>query len=154
MAALEHLRQEILPKKLNEAARLLNQAEVIHIMAMRHAFPLAAYFFYSVTTMGRRAQLIDNVGGLSQEQQVLIGPNDCLFVASFSNYTSEVVRTAEQTLRQGIPVVVLTDHPLSPLTTNSSVCFHVQDAAVHDFRSLGASMCLVQTLVVGLGAGS
>ncbi|MCZ6637639.1 MAG: SIS domain-containing protein, partial [Alphaproteobacteria bacterium] len=117
-------------------------------------FPLAAYFFYLVTTMGRRAQLIDNVGGLSQEQQVMIGPNDRLFVASFSNSTSEVVHTAEQTLRQGIPVVALTDHPLSPLATHSSICFHIEDAAVHDSRSLGASMCLVQTIVVGLGAGS
>ncbi len=154
MAALEHLRQEIPQKKLNEAIRLLRQAEVLHIMAMRRAFPLAAYFFYSVTTMGRRAQLMDNVGGLSREQQTQIGPKDCLFVASFSDYTAEVVHAAEQTLRRGIPVVALTDHPLSPLTTNSSVCFYVEDAAVHDFRSLGASMCLVQTLVVGLGAGS
>ena len=62
----------------------------------------------------------------------------------------------EEVLRRcaasGLEVVALTDHPLGPLTTNSSVCFHVEDAAVHDFRSLGASMCLVQTLVVGLGA--
>jgi DNA-binding MurR/RpiR family transcriptional regulator len=152
IAALEHLRQEIQPKNLKKAIRLLNQAEVIHIIAMRRAFPLAAYFFYSVTTMGRRAQLMDNVGGLSRQQLVQIGPNDCLFVASFSNYTAEVVHAAEETMQRGIPVIALTDHPLSPLTTNSSVCFHVEDAAVHDFRSLGASMCLVQTLVVGLGA--
>lgn len=154
MAALEHLRQEIQPKKLDEAVRLLRQADVIHIIAMRRAFPLAAYFFYLVTTMGRRAQLMDSVGGLGREQQVLIGPDDALFVASFSSYTTEVVQAAEEILRRGIPVVALTDHPLSPLTTNSTVCFHVEDAAVHDFRSLGASMCLVQTLVVGLAAGN
>ena len=153
MAALEHLREETSPSKLDQAVRILAQAEVIHIIAMRRAFPLAAYFFYSVTTMGRRAQLIDSVGGLGSEQQVLIGPDDALFVASFSSYTAEVVQAAENTLARGIPVVALTDHPLSPLTTNSTVCFHVEDAAVHDFRSLGASMCLVQTLVVGLAAG-
>ena len=152
MAALEHLREEISPSKLDRAVRILAQAEVIHIIAMRRAFPLAAYFFYSVTTMGRRAQLIDSVGGLGREQQVLIGPDDALFVASFSSYTVEVVQAAEKTLQRGIPVVALTDHPLSPLTTNSTVCLHVEDAAVHDFRSLGASMCLVQTLVVGLAA--
>ena len=152
MAALEHLREEISPSKLDRAVRILAQAEVIHIIAMRRAFPLAAYFFYSVTTMGRRAQLIDSVGGLVRQQQVLIGPDDALFVASFSSYTVEVVQAAEKTLQRGIPVVALTDHPLSPLTTNSTVCFHVEDAAVHDFRSLGASMCLVQTLVVGLAA--
>ena len=153
MAALEHLREEISSSKLDRAVRILAQAEVIHIIAMRRAFPLAAYFFYSVTTMGRRAQLIDSVGGLVRQQQVLIGPDDALFVASFSSYTVEVVQAAEKTLQRGIPVVALTDHPLSPLTTNSTVCFHVEDAAVHDFRSLGASMCLVQTLVVGLAAG-
>ena len=74
-------------------------------------------------------------------------------MASFSSYTVEVVQAAEKILQRGIPVVALTDHPLSPLTTTSTVCFHVEDAAVHDFRSLGASMCLVQTLVVGLAAG-
>jgi DNA-binding MurR/RpiR family transcriptional regulator len=154
MAALEHLRQEIQPQKLNEAIRLLSEAKVIHIMAMRRAFPLASYLFYSVTAMGWRAQLIDNVGGLGREQQVQIGSSDCLFVASFSTYTTEVIQAAEQTMQRGIPVVALTDHPLSPLTTNSSVCLHVYDAEVHDFRSLGASMCLLQTLVVGLGAGN
>lgn len=153
-AALEHLHQEIHPEKLNEAVRLLGEARVIHILAMRRAFPLAAYFFYSVTTMGRRAHLLDNVGGLGLEQQAQIGPDDALFVASFSNYTPDVVHAAEQTLQRGIPVVAVTDHPLSPLTTNSSVCFHVEDSAVHDFRSLTASMCLVQTLIVGLGASS
>jgi len=40
------------------------------------------------------------------------------------------------------------------MTTYSSVCFHVKDATFHDFRSLGASKCLVQTLVVGLRAGN
>ena len=154
MAALEHLRQEIDPEKLEQAIRLLSNAEVIHILAMRRAFPLAAYFFYSVTTMGRRAQLVDNVGGLSAEQQVQIGARDALLVASYSSYTAEVVHAAEQTLQRGIPVVALTDHPLSPLTTNSTVCFHIEDAAVHDFRSLDASMCLVQTLAVGVGAGA
>lgn len=152
MAALEHLREEISPNKLDQAVGILAQAEVIHIIAMRRAFPLAAYFFYSVTTMGRRAQLIDSVGGLGREQQVLIGPRDALFVASFADYTEAVVQAAEKTLQSGVPVVALTDHPLSPLTTNSTVCFHVEDAAVHDFRSLGASMCLVQTLVVALAA--
>ncbi len=151
IAALEHLSRTIAPEKLNEAVRLLGQAGVIHVMAMHRAFPLAAFFYYAIATMGRRVQLIDNVGGLGREQQKQIGINDALFVASFSSYTPEVVHTAEQTLRRGIPVVALTDHPLSPLTTNSSVCFHVKDAAVHDFRGLSTSMCLVQTLIVALG---
>ncbi|HFQ15500.1 MAG TPA: MurR/RpiR family transcriptional regulator [Rhodobacteraceae bacterium] len=154
IAALEHLRDVIPADKLEKAIGLLGSARVIHIMAMHRAFPLAAYFYYAAASMRRRVQLIDNTGGMGREQLNQIAPDDALFVASFSSYTPEVIHAAEETHRRGIPVVAITDHPLSPLIANSSICFHVRDAAVHDFRSLGASMCLVQTLVVGLGAGA
>jgi DNA-binding MurR/RpiR family transcriptional regulator len=41
---------------------------------------------------------------------------------------------------------------LSPLAPASTVCFEVQDVAVDGFRSLAASMCLAQALIIGLGA--
>ncbi len=63
-----------------------------------------------------------------------------------------VVETAEEAIRKGIPVVTITDHPLSPLATRSTVCFIVEDASVHKIRSLTASMCLAQTLAVSIGA--
>jgi len=154
IAALEYLCDVTSPEKLEEAIRLLDAASVIHVMAMHRAFPLAAYFYYTAASMGRRVHLIDNTGGMGREQLNQITPEDALFAASFANYTPEVIHAAEETSRRGIPVVAVTDHPLSPLVANSTISFHVRDAAVHDFRSLGASMCLVQTLVVGLGAGA
>ncbi|MBL4906667.1 MAG: MurR/RpiR family transcriptional regulator [Sneathiella sp.] len=150
--ALEHLVEEMPEEKLKEAIRILSDAETIHVLGMRRSFPLASMFYYSVTKMGHRAHLIDNVGGMHVEQQTNVGPRDALIAFSFSGYTPYVTSAAEKTHHGGIPVVAITDHLLSPLTHCSTVCFHVEDGAVHDFKSLGASMCLVQALVVGLGA--
>ena len=41
-----------------------------------------------------------------------------------------------------VPVVGITDQPLSPLTAQCDVVFYVEDARGARFRSLGASMCL------------
>lgn len=152
VAALEHLCQEIENEKLVQAVEILDRAEIIHVVAYRRAFPVAASFYYALSQFGRRAHLIDNAGGLGPEQRGLIGPRDAVFVTSFANYTPAVVETAAEAFAAGVPVVAVTDRPLSPLTAHSTVCFFVEDASVHAFRSLGASLCLVQALAVTLGA--
>lgn len=152
IAALEHLCQEVDNAKLVQAVDLLDRAEIIHVVAYRRAFPVAASFYYALSKLGRRAHLIDNAGGLGSEQRSLIGPRDAVFVTSFPTYTPEVVEIAAQAFAADVPVVAVTDRPLSPLTAHATVCFFVEEASVHAFRSLGASLCLVQALAVSLGA--
>ncbi len=148
---LQYLQQEIQPEKLAQAVRLMDRADTIYIFAMRRAFPLAAYIYYSLSSMGRRAQLIDNTGGLYMQQAQQISKNDMLIVASFAEYTPYVSQVSADAHNRGISVVAITDHPLSPLTPVSNICFHVKEASVYDFRALSASMCLAQSLVIGLG---
>jgi DNA-binding MurR/RpiR family transcriptional regulator len=50
-----------------------------------------------------------------------------------------------------VPVIALTDSPLSPLVEHANVSLEVQQAAVHMFRSLAVPMTLSITLVVALG---
>jgi DNA-binding MurR/RpiR family transcriptional regulator len=52
---------------------------------------------------------------------------------------------------RGIPVVAITDGPLSPLASSASIAFELHEDETHAFRSLVAPMCLAQTLVVALG---
>lgn len=152
IAALEHLRHEIENEKLVQAVDLLDRAEIIHVVAYRRAFPVAVSLYYALAKLGRRAHLIDNAGGLATEQRGLIGRRDAVFVTSFPNYTPEVVEIAARAFAAGVPVVAVTDRPLSPLAAHSTVCFFVEEGSVHDFRSLAASLCLVQALAVSLGA--
>ena len=51
----------------------------------------------------------------------------------------------------GACVLAITDGPLSPLIPHASVAFEVEEVEARGFRSLGATMCLALTLVIGLG---
>ena len=151
VAALQHLCEETKAADLERAVQILRKAETIHLMAQRRAFPLAAYLYYAVSKIGRRAHLIDAIGGMDTEQRQLMSPRDALVAITYADYTPRVVETVTFAAQRKVPVLGITDQPLSPLTPQSDVVFYVEDAAVHDFRSLGASMCLAQALVVALG---
>ena len=151
IAGLEHLREETSGEDINRAVEMLSDARAVHVLAQRRAYALAAYMFYSLRRLGVRAHLLDDVGGMLVEQTGQIEPHDVLVAISYMPYTPRVVEAAEAADRIGAPILAITDRPLSPLASLAEVCFHVEDAAVHDFRSLNASMCLAQTIVVCLG---
>lgn len=151
VAALQHLCEETKSSDLDRAVQILRRAETIHLVAQRRAFPLAAYLYYALSKIGRRAHLIDALGGMDQEQRQLMEPRDALIAITYADYTPRVVETVAFAVQRKVPVIGITDQPLSPLTVQSDVVFYVEDAAVHDFRSLGASMCLAQALVVAVG---
>ena len=152
IAALQHLCEETKASDLDRAVQILRKAETIYLVAQRRSFPLAAYLYYALSKIGRRANLIDAIGGMDQEQRLLMEPRDALVAITYADYTPRVVETVAFAAQRKVPVVGITDQPLSPLTAQCDVVFYVEDAAVHDFRSLGASMCLAQSLVVALGA--
>jgi DNA-binding MurR/RpiR family transcriptional regulator len=152
IAALQHLCEETKAGDLDRAVEILRRAETIHLVAQRRSFPLAAYLYYALSKIGRRAHLIDAIGGMDQEQRLLMEPRDALVAVTYADYTPRVVETVAFAAQHKVPVIGITDQPLSPLTAQCDVVFYVEDAAVHDFRSLGASMCLAQSLVVALGA--
>lgn len=152
IAALQHLCEETKASDLDRAVQILRRAETIHLVAQRRSFPLASYLYYALSKIGRRAHLIDAIGGMDQEQRQLMDARDALVAITYADYTPRVVETVAFAAQRKVPVIGITDQPLSPLTARSDVVFYVEDAAVHDFRSLGASMCLAQALVVALGA--
>ena len=47
-------------------------------------------------------------------------------------------------------MIVISDSMVSPISRFADVFFEIKDAEVQGFRSLTASLCLAQTLAVGL----
>jgi DNA-binding MurR/RpiR family transcriptional regulator len=50
---------------------------------------------------------------------------------------------------QKAAVLAITDSAVSPIAKEADTVLRVQEAEVRGFRSLSASMCLAQTLVIG-----
>lgn len=151
VAELGHLEENIRESDLKAAVRLIAGANRIHVLAQRRAFPVAGYLAYALAQLELRTHLLDGAGGMLRENLQAIAPGDVLLVASFRNYSPEVVEAAQACARRGVSVVAVTDGPLSPLKAAAQVCFELAEDSSKPFRSLVAPMCLAQALVMATG---
>ena len=149
-AALEQLVVETDIDALCKAVELLSSADTIHIMGVRRAFVVASYFAYAIRHADRRAFLIDGIGGLTKEQSGSIRKGDALIAISFNPYANETQEVVRDAIDRDIPVVLITDSALSPLASLATVTLTVKEAEVHGIRSLSSSLCLAQTIAIGL----
>ena len=152
VAAIRGLKSEIDGGALERGVRLLADAEIIGVAAQRRSFPIAVYLAYALSHLGRRAHLIDGVGGMGHEQLRLMTPRDLLLAVSFKPYAPETIEIVEQAATRSVSVLAITDTALSPLAPLAQVCFEIGEAQIRGIRSPTATMCLAASLVVGLGA--
>ena len=151
VSELGQLEETLDMARMARAVKLIAQARRIYVLAQKRAFPLAAYLSYALAQLELKAQLLDGVGGMLNQAVRAIEPGELLVVASFRNYTAEVVEAAEDCARRKVPVIAITDGPLSPLVNPATVCFELADDSSRPFRSLVSPMCLAQALVVCTG---
>lgn len=151
VSALQQLREEASPEKLERAVRLLRMAHTIHVIGQRRSFAPAVYLSYGLRQLGCACQLIDNIGGMLEQQTLQITKGDALIAISFSPYSQETLSVVEEAVQAGVPVIAITDVTLSPLYSLATVSFEVEEASVKNFRSLSATMCLAISLIISLG---
>ncbi len=149
-ATLDHLVGEIDYSALEKAEELLQQANNIHVMGVRRAFVVASYFVYALRHVDRRAFLIDSVGCMTMEQSGNMQQDDVLVAVSFHPYAEETQKVAQQAMESGVPLILITDSELSPLASKAAAKIVVREAEVHGIRSLSSSLCVAQSLSVGL----
>lgn len=151
VTGLRHMADGIRPDLLDRAVALLAKARTIHLLGQRRAFPVAFYLRYAIGQLDLPAHLLDGAAGLLEQQARLVTPADALVVVSFRNYSEETLEVAAECHARGVPVLAVTDGPLSPLVHHAAVCLEVDDDQTRPFRSLVPPMCLAQALVVSLG---
>lgn len=148
--SLEHL-EELDAARLEKAATIMAQARHIYLCGHRRSFPVVTYMAYALSQVETDPVLLDGSGGMLAQQAKRMRGDDVLFAVSFQPYAPETADTIQQALEHGTPVIVITDSPLSPVAAHATVCLEIQDAELHNFRSLTASMCLAQALTVAVG---
>lgn len=151
IAELGHLEENVTSAHFRAAIRLLAGAQHIHVLAQRRAFPVACYLAYALGQLELRTHLLDSVGGMLSEFVRGIAPREVLIAVSFRNYSAGVIDAAADCHRRGVPVIAITDSPLSPLKASARVSFELSDDSSRPFRSLVAPLCLAQALVVSTG---
>lgn len=148
--ALHNLRQTTSSADVRQAIGLMHEAPTLYIMGFRRSFPVASYLAYSLQQVGKRTFFLDGVGGLAAQQIRTIQRDDLLVAISYQPYAEETVRVTEIATEAGAKVLALSDSLVGPVAKAANLVLQVKDSEVRNFRSLGASLCLAQALVVGL----
>lgn len=151
IAALEALHESTSEAHLSKTVRILERAAEVYVIAQKRSFPVAFYLHYGLNRLDRRSHLVDGVGGVADDQIRLIASRDALVAVSFKDYAPEVVAAAKSCAARKVPVIAITDSPLSPVARAASVAFIAADDVDQPFRSLVAPICLAQTLIVAYG---
>jgi DNA-binding MurR/RpiR family transcriptional regulator len=146
--ALNHLRQSVTSAQLTQAVDAMVKARTIYIAGFRRAFPVASYLSYALQRAGKRISFIDGTGGLWSNQARGIGPDDLLIAISFRPYAEETVKCNALAVEQGAQILAITDSSVSPLVKGAGQALLLREAEVRSFRSLTATLCLAQSLVI------
>jgi DNA-binding MurR/RpiR family transcriptional regulator len=146
--ALEHLKESIPAADLERAVDLIVRAKNVYLVGLRRSFPVAAYLAYALRHIDKPAHLVDGLAGMLVEQSSMLSKDDLLFAISFRPYAKETAEIVARARAAGAAVVAISDSRLSPVSREADISFDVKDAEVRQFRSLTASLCLAQTLVI------
>jgi len=146
--ALENMTASVDPEALERAVESMLQAAAVYVIGLRRSFPVAAYLAYGLRHVDKPVHLIDGLAGMFVEQSTQMGNRDVLLAISFRPYAKETADIVGRAREAGATVIVISDSRVSPVAREADVAFDVRDAEVRQFRSLTASLCLAQTLVV------
>jgi DNA-binding MurR/RpiR family transcriptional regulator len=146
--ALEHLKTNVRKADLARAIDMIRSANAVYLVGLRRSFPVASYLAYALRHVDKRAYLLDGVAGMLAEQSSMLTAKDLLIATSFHPYAPETVEIATACKEQKARIIAITDSRLSPIAGVADLSFEIKDAEVRQFRSLTASLCLAQTLVI------
>ncbi|WP_235911949.1 MurR/RpiR family transcriptional regulator [Mesorhizobium xinjiangense] len=141
-------------KELAAAAALISGARRVYCLGLRAGYPVAAQFAYLMSFLDDRAILLGRGAGTDLDAMRHAGAEDVLFAISAAPYTGATIETARYAARRGVPVLALTDSPVSPLAAIASRSVIVSTDSpsfVHTMTPALAAVEILASLVVARG---
>jgi DNA-binding MurR/RpiR family transcriptional regulator len=149
IAALQHLDETTRQADLERGVAMIAASQAVYLVGLRRSFPVAAYLAYALRHTDKRTYLVDGLAGMIAEQGSMVGPGDLLIATSFRPYAQQTADIVNEAIGRQAKVIAISDSRLSPIARRADLCFEVKDAEFRKFRSLTASLCIAQTLVIG-----
>ncbi len=146
--ALQNLNHAISAQSLTQATGMLSEAVTVFVVGFRRSFPVAVYLTYLLAQAGKRTSLVDGIAGLQAQQMRGMDKTDLLVAISFSPYSPEATHIVDEAVGQELPIIAISDSVISPIAQQAQLVLQVRETEIRGFRSLSASMCLVQTLAI------
>ena len=148
--SIESLLKTVEVQALEQSVDCIAKAELIHIIGLNRAFPVASYLAYAFEKMQIPAVLHSTVGKLDNRHT--IRPGDVVLGITFSPYSPETIDLCKTSAQKGIDVIAITDTIVSPMCKFAKHSLLVSEVDFGSFRALSATLCLAITLAVAVGS--
>ena len=129
---------------------LLVPADTIYLIGQRRSFPVTAYLNYTFGKLRVKNVLIGSAPGTDPETLSFATSADAAIAVSFTPYASATVDHAQRIAACGVPLVVITDSPFSPLLSSAAAWFEVVEDNFEGFRPLSATLALSMALAISV----
>jgi DNA-binding MurR/RpiR family transcriptional regulator len=146
-ASLARVGEDFDARAFEAAAALLADAELIHVIGSKRAFPVTAYVSLALSQQGVKNVLVDNVGSTALDQVGCVGRRDAVLAVSFSPYNSITPDLVAMARDRSAAVAAITDSALSPLVSLADATVEVVEAEFAGFRSVAATIAVGMALV-------
>lgn len=148
--SLERLASAIDQDTLNQSVACLAEADMVHLIGLRRAYPVAVYMAYAFEKMGIPSVLHEKTGKLDFYHAMR--PKDAVIAVTFSPYSQETLTFAKEAQSRGLPVVLITDQGAPLRDRDNTYTLLASEVDFGAFRSLSATLTLAIGLAVAVGA--
>lgn len=151
---LQELITNVDVKALTKAITGLRKADGIWVVAMRRSFAVGAYLVYSLQNLQKPTTWLTGMGAMDESAISRAKDGDWLIAVSFAPYAQETLNIVQSAVSKGMNILAITDSNVSPLAHVAKVTLLTQEHSTFNFRSLSNSMCLAQSIIVGMAHAS
>ncbi len=144
---IQEVLQQLDSEHYLQAARAVARAPQVRIHGKRQYSALAQFLCYGLTLIRPQVGLLEPSNLGVAEGLAKLSPGDVLITASVSPYTREVLHIGQQAAAQGITLITLTDHELSPLCEAASFSFIIPVQSSFYSNSISAYFVFAEGLL-------
>jgi DNA-binding MurR/RpiR family transcriptional regulator len=138
------------PDALRAAAALVVGARNVLFLGLRASFGIAYHLHYTCDWLRSGTQLATDPGSAWADRLGVLTPEDLLVAVSQAPYTVQTVEAVQQARHAGVPVLALTDSPLSPLALEASQVLLFEAASPAFFHSMVGAQALAESLMAAV----
>lgn len=148
---LEQTLQKLDRQAFEQAAGILEQADIVYLVGLRNSAPLAAWMYGKLRMVLEHVVLVDSSSDHELlEQMISLSGKDAVFGISFPRYSMRTLKLLEFADSRQAAVITLTDREHSPLNLYSSCKLTAGSHTDLGIQSLTAPMAVLNALAAAL----
>lgn len=137
-----------------KSVKCIANARRVFILGFRTSTMLADYLAYYLNLLVEDVRVITNGTSNFYEQLIKANENDVVIAVSFPRYAQRTIEAADFLKQRGTKIITITDTLEAPINQNADHTLLAKNSVYSFVDSLVAPMCLINALVIAVGAQS